>query len=679
MLSNNDLEIEMLERLLALGNPMSFAKGLMQAASALHGGDGADADKILSLLFSHDIPGEQALALGELASDLGTFYFARNDYEMALSWFEQSLRAAPSLERVPENIAAALMRLGRLDEARRILDTQPKNARTLGLQGNLAHAEGRLEDACLALEQALSLEPDNALLRVDLAEGMKDKGLFDAALVTLSNDQPTNLELCARGNILKSMGDNEGAASCYSAALALKPDAATRVKQALLLPVICDGEDHIQACRAKLARSLGELMADDLRIVDPEREVGTTLFHLAYHGRNDRELMELAARFWRQATPSLSFRSPHLDNWRPGRRLKIGFVSRHLHAHTMAKLNRGIIADLDRSRFEVFVFQIGKQDETAREIAATADHAIRLAGPLDSIRRTIADARLDILYYPDIGMEPTTYFLAFARLAPVQIVACGHPDTTGLDTLDGFISGDPLDAPGAQAHYTEPLIRLKGFPFYMRRPAIGDAMPDRERLDLPENKRLYVCPQSLFKFHPDFDTTLADILTRDPRGQLVLIEQLHPQITQRLKARLQKCIPDINERLIVLPRLTPQDFMTLLVSADAVLDPWRFGGGSSSLEAFAQGVPVVTRQGDFLRERVTMAAYRKMGIDELVASDAASYAEIAVRLAKDFAWSAELAHRLRESSPALFLDRRELKLMEEAMMELVEKKISARI
>ncbi len=675
-----DLETQMLQNLLATGHPMAVPKGLMLAAAALHGGDGMACSSLLGLLSDHPMPAEQAQAFGELASDLGAWHLAQDRPLQALDWFERAQKAAPMQGRIHANAAAALMRLGRFDQAEEALaraqSCQSPQAFALSLLGNLKHAQGDLAQARQALEEALALDSADKAIRIDLAEVLKDMGLFEAALALMEGNSDAD-GLCALGNIRKAMGDTLGAKTAYGAALIQKADASIQAKRALLLPVIAQSQDHILQCRADLQRQLEEMIADKVRIADPERDVGSTLFHLAYHGLNDRALMELAATFWRQASPSLNFHAAHVQRWQPGKRLKIGFVSRHLHAHTMAKLNRGIIADLDRKRFEVFVFQIGRQDDTAREIAATADHCISLSGPLDSIRQTIADARLDIIYYPDIGMEPTTYFLAFARLAPVQIVACGHPDTTGLSTLDAFISGDPLDEACAQAHYTEPLIRLAGFPFYMRKPAIDNLMPDRDKLGLPENKRLYVCPQSLFKFHPEFDAMLADILARDPRGQLVLIEQLHPMITAQLKARLKKSIPDLEARLIVLGRLSPQDFMTLLVSADAVLDPWRFGGGSSSLEAFAQGVPVVTRPGEFLRERVTMAAYRKMGIDDLIADSADSYADIAVRLAKDFAWSASLAARLQQAAPALYLDRGELKRMEEAMISLAETKLTS--
>ena len=130
--------------------------------------------------------------------------------------------------------------------------------------------------------------------------------------------------------------------------------------------------------------------------------------------------------------------------------------------------------------------------------------------------------------YPDIGMEPFTYFLAFARLAPVQCVTWGHPLTTGLDTIDWFLSGESLETEEADAHYTERLVRLRGLPTYYRKPQVAGPAKSRAELGLPESGSLYACPQTLFKFHPEFDRLLAAILQTDRRGHLAMIGRTSP-------------------------------------------------------------------------------------------------------------------------------------------------------
>lgn len=80
--------------------------------------------------------------------------------------------------------------------------------------------------------------------------------------------------------------------------------------------------------------------------------------------------------------------------------------------------------------------------------------------------------RPDVLIYGDIGMEPTSYFLAFSRLAPIQALTFGHPDTSGLrGSMDYFLSHDLMeeeDHAAAQRFYSEKLVRLPGVGYWYR-------------------------------------------------------------------------------------------------------------------------------------------------------------------------------------------------------------------
>jgi predicted O-linked N-acetylglucosamine transferase (SPINDLY family) len=65
-----------------------------------------------------------------------------------------------------------------------------------------------------------------------------------------------------------------------------------------------------------------------------------------------------------------------------------------------------------------------------------------------------------VLLYPEIGMDATTVRLASLRLARVQLASWGHPITTGLPTLDGYLSAQALEPAGAAAAYREALLLL---------------------------------------------------------------------------------------------------------------------------------------------------------------------------------------------------------------------------
>jgi len=59
-------------------------------------------------------------------------------------------------------------------------------------------------------------------------------------------------------------------------------------------------------------------------------------------------------------------------------------------------------------------------------------------------------------------MDSMTLRLAAHRLAPLQVASWGHPITTGLPTIDLYFSGEMLEAPDADTHYRERLVRLPG-------------------------------------------------------------------------------------------------------------------------------------------------------------------------------------------------------------------------
>jgi protein O-GlcNAc transferase len=253
-----------------------------------------------------------------------------------------------------------------------------------------------------------------------------------------------------------------------------------------------------------------------------------------------------------------------------------------------------------------------------------------------------------------VGMDSLPYYLAHSRLAPVQCVTWGHPLTTGLPTIDYFISSEDLEPSGAEAHYTEKLVKLPHLANYFYRPEPSTSVKSRIDFGVAETDHLYVCPQSLFKLHPDDDAVFRQIVEQDPLARILLIEGQQPAWAELLRERMSRTMGDASGRVHFVPRQPQADFQRLLELADVVLDPLHFGGGNTSYETFAVGTPIVTLPGDFLRSRITYALYRWMGIDECIAIDAANYVAKAVRLASDPAWRAQVRARIMSEHHKLY-------------------------
>jgi predicted O-linked N-acetylglucosamine transferase (SPINDLY family) len=313
-----------------------------------------------------------------------------------------------------------------------------------------------------------------------------------------------------------------------------------------------------------------------------------------------------------------------------------------------------LIQKLSKEKFSLILFRFpGQEDHLSRSMHAAADEVVTLPRDIRSAREKIAQKRLDVLFYPELGMDALTYFIAFSRLAPVQCKR-GFQITMGIPNIDYFVSSDAAEPADAQEYYSETLVRLKGSGYYYYRPEKPKRMPDRELFGLPEGRTLYVCPQSLFKLHPDFDPVLSALLKKDSNGIIVLLEGLHPQWKAFLMKRFERTIPDAHARILFIPRQTRETFLNLYLLADAVIDTTHFSGGHTTLECFAWGIPVVTWPSTMLPGRLTYGFYKQMGVLDCVAWDQSSYVSMAHRLAHDLPWRDSVGRKILEKSPVLF-------------------------
>src|SRR5208282_955128 len=150
------------------------------------------------------------------------------------------------------------------------------------------------------------------------------------------------------------------------------------------------------------------------------------------------------------------------------------------------------------------------------------------------------------------------------------------------------------------------------------------------------------------------DAVSGEILRRDSKGLLILFEATQKSLHTLLLDRFRKSIPDVTERIIFLPHLYFNDFLSLINSADAVLDTPYFCGGTTSLEMFSVGCPVVTCPGDRMASRFTYAYYKKMGIIDLVCEDSEQYIQRAVQLAYNADWKKQISEKILERNGILY-------------------------
>jgi predicted O-linked N-acetylglucosamine transferase (SPINDLY family) len=563
---------------------------------------------------------------------LGSLAFCLDEDRIATDMLIQAIQLNPDRSHYYGTLGDVYKKQGMLDKAircyQKALQLDPTIPEILISLGSVYHLKNRVNDAIDCYQRALKLMPDSVRAMVGL------------------------------GTIYKELGQIKDAESLYSNSLRLASNVGVEIKSALLLPVICESIESIQHYRMKISRQIKQIMRRAIHLDDPYLQVGTTGFHLAYHGMNNKDIQQSIASLHLKACPDLSGVNPACCK-KKGRRSKIavGFISRFLHQHTIGYLNHGMIKNIDREKFQVTIFRfIGKDDQLSEAINQAADVVIYLPDHLKKARRMIAEQALDILFYLDVGMDSLTYFLAFSRLAPIQCTTWGHADTTGIPNLDYYLSSALAEPPDAQQHYSEQLILLNRFPMYCQYPEVPNEAPNRERIGLPLHNNLYMCCQSLFKFHPDFDAIITAILERDPNGILLLFEGKHRRWGKLLRKRFARTMPEVGDRIRFHPRVPREDFLSFIKLADVMIDTIHFCGGYTSLLCFACGIPIVTLPGSFMRGRMTFAFYKQMGIFDCVAADIQSFTDIAYTLATNKAWRDEISKKIRDQATALFED-----------------------
>ncbi len=619
------------------------------------------------------------LRLAEVEQALGNFADAERSYEQALT-------LAPDDPEALVGMGDLLRRLRRLTDSARFLEhagkLAPESADAAGHLALLRIEQTRYAQARELASRACSLAPGNA--RWWNAAGIAARRALDAdaAVVALRracelapNNAASWFELALA---LERTGDPSARDAIATARRVAPHWERLRWLEQLMLPAIADGEDEARAAVDAFDAGLAEiergLKLDTSQQISAalDAALGVVTFQLHYlHGDHtalQRRFGALVERVVARAAPTLC--AP--VDWRPlghGGRLRVGFVSPYLHVHSVARYFASWVTDLDRTRFESHVWHCGDvTDEWTAEIAAASDHFEHAS---TSLGERIRAARLDVLIFLDIGLDPRMQVLAAMRLAPRQYVTFGHPVTSGLSTLDGFLSAELLETEESERQYSEPLVRLPGLGIRMRRRvAPGDAAWLRE---LAGDRPVLLCLQNLIKLQPAFDTVLARCV-RETGAMLVLFEFSAGQ-SQRFGRRLQCAFAaarvDFDSSVRIVHALPYADFLAGIAAATLVLDSPGFSGGATSLDAISMGTPIVAFEGASARARQTSAMLKLVGTPDLIARDFDDYVRIAVEMCGDEERGAGLRERLRANADSLFENREGVRGLERFMFESI--------
>ena len=459
-----------------------------------------------------------------------------------------------------------------------------------------------------------------------------------------------------------------------------------------MTPGVYSSLQHINETRAMLEERLDDLVEDEeFELVKLNEFAMSPTFYLIYQGLSDVKFLTALHDTYARGHPSLHAypstdklppfppvreakatsddKSVGVDSnsgsalvesaSAPSQPLRVGFVSSHFRRHSICKLFCGVIQDLAKTThtsvnnkntsFQVYVFSgqdESREDKYTKQLKDSVHLFVRLSRFTVPARQEVLKRQIDVLIYLDIGMDPSTTVWGASKLAPIQMCIWGHPSTTGLRSMDYYISSELFHRDLSPQYrrteeiFLEQVVRLPstlGIAFerpvlslsspvtdedLIHRPTdflnavndtLGNAKPANITLSpfgapatiatLVDKKArgevLILIPQHLPKFHPDFDVVIRDLLESVPDASVVITYDVKKSMwRQTLETRWKKeagfSEDMIKERILWMESLTPQQYLAMLSLGDVMVDPFPFGGGVTTLEALAVCTPVIT-------------------------------------------------------------------------------------
>lgn len=608
----------------------------------------------------------------------------------ALNAFDLAIKLDQSYVEAYSNRGALCFELKKFDEALASCD------KAILIDSNYVEAYGNKSAVLLELrryDEAIVCCDKAILIKSDYADAYSNRGaaffyikMYDEAIesckkaIHINPNYPDAYYNLA--NALYAVGLQSDAISNYENALRLNPHfVQARWWRAMSeLPIVATGVGNVKLSRPGFCTQLAEMdrWFFHTRLSSAYKAVGLAQpFYLAYQEEANRNILSKYGELCCRLMKGLVIRdecvktSPRNDN-----RIKVGVVASHIRQHSVWNaITKGWVQNLNPKRFELHFFHTGHwcDDETnfAKSIAAGFSEG---SDNLSELAQAIMAEQFDVLLYPEIGMDTVTTMLANVRLSSVQVASWGHPETTGLPTIDYYLSANLFEPPNAQKHYSERLVQLPNLGVCIEESFVRPESFDLSSLGIAAGQPVLICPGTPFKYQPQFDHVFVEIAKELGSCQFVFFTYEIRQLTEKLRKRLFDVFLaaglDMKRYVVFVPWQKKEGFYGLMKKADLFLDTIGFSGFNTAIQAVECGLPIVTREGRFMRGRLASGLLKRIGLGELVARNEADYVSMAVNLIRNCEYNQYIRSAIASSRNVLYNDKKVIVALE-AFLEKV--------
>lgn len=659
-------------------------------------------------------------------SNLGLIHHAIGDFQSAIQCFNQAISCNPDLPEIYNNRGNALKALNQTQAAlssyQQAIALRPNYSEALSNQGVIFLEEGYPEKALPFFKEAIEANPNLATAFNNLGNALTQLELYEEAFQCFERALQLNggyLDACLNfGNSLKKCKQHIAAIDCYQHALKIHPQNA---KTFYLLGEIYYDMGDCELAKTYYAKSL-ELNPADMQtqcalaiaqipkvhlnqrsLADSKMSFAAQLqrlktcnfsdrhteeifnaltrhpFYLAYHDENNESLISEYGLICTNHVKGIQNQLQLIEkNPQSNTKIRVGIISRFFNSHPVwHAITKGLIGNLDANKFEIFLFNTNGTEDAETEFAKAKTASYQICK--NSIERTaqeIIKQNVDVLIYPEIGMDTNSKALACLRLAPIQIVSWGHPETTGLPTIDFYLSGQMLEPSNGQDFYSEKLIKLPNLGTYFENQPIEAVDPDLESLGINPSIPILLCAGSPSKYTPDYDSVLIKIAEKVGKCQFVFFhfdENLTAILRERLNNAFAAAKLDTNQFLRFIPFLKKEEFHGLLQKADLYLDTVGFSGFNTAMQAIVSNLPIVTIEGSKMRGRLASAILNQIGLQDFVCYSKDEYVDLTVELIQNKELLRSYKDKIIKAKATLFNDVAPIRALESFLTQQIQK------
>ncbi len=584
---------------------------------------------------------------------------ALGDYDAAYHLMLRVIEISPDNIHARANLAVALQRLNRTDEALAhyvaVLAVDPSQ-RTANLNyGTLLHHKQRKREALVHNRKAYARLPEVFGTLYNLVDTLIANFEYQEALDYCERglvEQPEHAHLMMKKAIaLSGLSKCDDALAMMSRARIVQPAVVQDYLPATkhlppMISIYLDGE--ILEFEARYTEQLACYWHNRASFVEKLRAGATgkpyrsralsgveNAFRL--HSLNvaarDRLILlrniadAIADYAWSYALPAFRFSD------KPSGRIRIGYLSPDFREHATSILSRQVYWLHDRTRFDIYAYSLHNAEMPDRyrmEIESAVDVFRDTAGksPAD-IATMIHQDQVDIL----VDLAGYTQFsnpaVMTMRPAPVQMLYLGFPGTMGADFIDYALIDRSICADGQQQEWHEQVIRLPHTLYPYDNETINAPVTfARADFGLSEHTFVFCCLNNSYKIEPRIFECWMNILKAVPDSVLWLLGK-GLDVQGNLEREAEAHGVD-KSRLVFTGRVPLEQHLPRYQLADLFLDTYWVNAHTTAIEALWQGLPLLTVAAEVASGRVAASVLHALEMPELVAQDFDAYERLAI-------------------------------------------------